>query len=535
MKCTLQKVLVFTSMLFVPTTLTLAQIKFEDVAQKAGLLEPLKGMIGHCAAWGDVNGDGFPDLYYGSFAGWSDGKKPSGGTSPNKLFINKGDGTFEEVTNSPVKVIGWNSGAAFADFDNDKDLDLVVSHQAHKHKPYGKVNNFLFENDGKGNLTDVSKKSNLRYKTPFLGRNTFVFDYDGDGLLDVFMQEDFVLAKEAGGNSRLMKNMGNLKFKDVTEEAGFPHGFRKGLYGLGGFVGDINGDGWPDVFFAHSCRMFINNKNGTFHEKEYNMIDKKYTRPATVNPHWTCGADLGDFDNDGDMDMAMGDHFSMDTTFHRIHIFLNEGNDQNGDPILRDITIETGIINPNQRTFHLQIQDMDNDGKMDIVTSRCNSIVYRNNGLKNGIPQFEKPIDTGLKGGIGYWAGGALADYDHDGRLDFMGPEWEATIPSVLLRNVTPNAENYIDIKPELENSPNRNAIGAKVELFKAGQLGNKSGLLGTSIISISNGYSCGNEAIAHFGLPNDEIVDFRLTMPSNGKVYNVSGVKRNQIFVLKK
>ncbi len=511
------------------------QIKFEDVAQKAGLVEPLKGMIGHCAAWGDVNGDGFPDLYFGTFAGWAKGGEPSGGTSPNKLFLNKGDGTFEEVMDSPVRVIGWNSGAAFADFDNDGDLDLVVSHQAHKGKPYGKVNNFLFENDGKGNFTDVSKNSGLCFDTPFLGRNTFVFDFDGDGLLDILMQEDFVLADDAGGNSRLMKNMGNLKFQDVTEKAGLPHGFRQGLYGLGGFVGDINGDGWPDIFFAHSCRMFINNKNGTFHEKEYHMVDKKFTQPATVNPHWTCGADLGDFDNDGDMDMAMGDHFTMDTTFHRMYIYLNEGNDQNGDPILRDITVESGIINPNQRTFHLQIQDMDNDGKMDIVTSRCNSIVYRNKGVVNGIPQFEKPVDTGLKGGLGYWAGGALADYDHDGRLDFMGPEWEWTIPSVLLRNVTPGAENYITIKPELGNGPNRNAIGAKVEIFKAGKLGDKRDLLGTTIISVSNGYSCGNEAIAHFGLPNDEFVDVRLTMPCNGKIYTAASVKRNQIFILKK
>ena len=178
MKTASIKVFVGIALLVMASTAVTGQIKFEDVTEKAGLIEPLKGMIGHCAAWGDVNGDGFPDLYYGTFAGWGEGKEPSGGTSPNKLFLNKGDGTFEEVMDSPVRVIGWNSGAAFADFDNDGDLDLVVSHQAHQGKPYGKVNNFLFENDGKGKLTDVSKKSGLRFETPFLGRNTFVFDFD---------------------------------------------------------------------------------------------------------------------------------------------------------------------------------------------------------------------------------------------------------------------------------------------------------------------------------------------------------------------
>ena len=521
-----------------------SQISFEDVTEKAGLIEPLKGMMGHAAAWGDVNGDGYPDLFFGTFSDYPDSIYGMRGhpskSEPDKLLINRGDGTFEEILNSPVRIRAVCSGAAFADFDNDGDLDLIVSHQSHDtkdsefsecHKP----NNLLFENDGKGNFTDVTEQTGLNFGWPFMGRNTFVFDYDGDGLLDLFMQEDYVRAEISGGNSRLVKNMGNLNFKDVTAEAGFPHGFRQGLYGLGGIVGDINGDNWPDVFFAHSCRMFINNKNGTFHEKDYNMIDKKFTRPATFNSRWTCSADIADLDNDGDMDLFMGDHFGWDTTFHRLYLYLNEGNDANGDPILRDITREAGLPNPDGHTFHAQLQDIDNDGRIDIVTSRINSLVFRNKGVKKGLPRFEEPYGPGIKGGIGYWAGGALADYDRDGRLDFMGPEWEPAFPSVLLRNVTPGADNYLDIKPELENSLNRNGIGSRVEIYKAGMLGKKKGLLGTNIISVSNGYSCGYEAIAHFGLPKDERVDIRVTMPCNGKVYTATSVARNQRFILKK
>ena len=513
------------------------QIKFKDVTKKAGLIEPLTGMVGHGAAWGDVNGDGFPDLFFGTFAYFGsydyNQRGNESGAKPNALLLNNGDGTFSEVPDSPIRVRSWNSGAAFADFDNDGDLDLVVSHQHHVDQIFGKEGNFLYENDGNGNFTDVTEASGLYVEAPFLGRNTFVFDYDGDGLLDILLQDDFVLSKEARADSRLMKNMGGLHFKDVTAEAGLPTGWREGLHGLGGFVSDINGDGWPDIFFAHSCRMFINNKDGTFHEIFPNLIDPRFTLPATVNPHWTCGADIGDLNNDGKMDFVMGDHFGADTTVHRIYVFMNEGNDANGDPIFRDITYEAGASDPAGKTPHVQLQDIDNDGWVDLMVSNCSTFIYRNKGkLKNGVPQFEKPISSGIDGGIGYWAAGGFVDYDRDGRLDFFGAEWMPGVASPLLRNVS-KGKNYIAVKAELENSPNRNAVGAKVEVFKAGMLGQEEGRLGIRQISPTNGYSSCVEAIAYFGLPKDKKVDIRLTMPCGGKVYTAESVKRNQMLVI--
>ena len=525
-----------------------AQIKFEDVTEKAGLVEPLKGIAGHCAVFGDANGDGYPELFVGTFTHFEDSvynmRGHTTGKEPNKFFYNNGNGTFTENKEFPGSVKGKNSGGAFADLDNDGDLDMILSHQAHLVKWPGDLleagieRNMLLENDGKGNFTNATFHSGIDFWYPFMGRSTFVFDYDGDGLLDIFMQEDFTLGDISAGNSHLLKNLGNMKFKDVTKEAGFPTGHKQGLYGLGGFVDDINGDTWPDVFFSHSCRLFINNRNGTFREIPFKMPDVKYTLPSSINKDYAyyCGANTGDLDNDGDIDFVICDHLPIDSSNHRLFVFQNQGNDANGDPVFKDITKNCGIETMGGRAIYIQIADIDNDGKMDICTSRYKNFIYKNKGIENGIPKYDKPFDAGTDSKkMKYWAGGSFADYDRDGRIDFFGPEWFPVDKARLLRNVTPNAENYIDIKLDLAKAQNRNGIGAKVEIFKAGSLRKAEDCLGTQIISVANGYSSGYEAIAHFGVPDNEKVDIRVTMPCNGKVYTATLIKRNQLFTFKK
>ncbi|MBK8881934.1 MAG: CRTAC1 family protein [Bacteroidales bacterium] len=525
-----------------------AQIKFEDVTEKAGLVEPLKGIAGHCAVFGDANGDDYPELFVGTFTHFEDSvynqRGHTTGKEPDKFFINRGDGTFVEDKECPASVKGKCSGGAFADLDNDGDMDLIISRQAHLKKWPGDLleagieRNMLLENDGKGNFRNVTFHSGVDLWYPFMGRSTFVFDYDGDGLLDIFMQEDFTLGDVSAGNSRLLKNMGHLKFKDVTKEAGFPTGYQQGLYGLGGFVDDINGDTWPDVFFSHSCRLFINNRNGTFRELPFKMPDPKYTLPSNINIDYAyyCGANTGDLDNDGDLDFVVGDHLEFESAKHRLFVFQNQGNDASGNPVFKDITEAANIGNFGGRAIYIQIADIDNDGKMDICTSRYKNFIYKNNGVEKGIPKFDQPFDAGSESKtMNYWAGGSFADFDRDGRLDFFGPEWYPEDKARLLRNISPNAGNYIDVKLELGKAPNRNGIGAKVEIFKAGSLGNAEECLGTHIISVANGYASGYEAIAHFGLPDNEKVDIRVTMPCDGQIYEKTSVGRNQLLKLKK
>jgi hypothetical protein len=514
-------------------------ITFSDVTVEVGLNELLKGMHGHSVAWGDINNDNYPDLFVGTFATHADEKYAHRGhgayPEPDKLFINHGGTSFSEVTPSPTEVKGMSSGAAFADFDNDGYLDLVTSHIANTSEDtnFGRSNG-LYRNDGRGGMIDLSAQSNLIFNIDTVvvsARNTFVLDYDGDGRLDLLMQDDDCW-RWSIGKSHLMRNMGNMVFEDVTLEAGLP----EDMNGLGGFVGDINNDTWPDIFFAHTNVMYINSRDGTFRKLDYEFFDPQYSANARDgNLVWTCGAEIGDLNGDGLLDMVMGDHFG-NTLDHRARVYINKGIDKNGDPRFEEVGEEIGIDTVSQKEPYVAIEDLDNDGDMDIIVSTRESFVYTNTGnAPNGLPQFSGPTGSnGPSGGLDYWPSGGMVDYDRDGRLDYLGPQWYATVTSPLLRNVTEEAEDYIAIRMDIPGEKNRNGIGATVRIYeagKAGKAGKASALLGIKSISVSNGYSGGCPAEAHFGTPGHKKVDITITMPCDGNVYSVSKISTKQLF----
>lgn len=213
---------------------------FEDVSTKAGVHDPEK-YYGFTAAFVHVNEDKLLDLLVVN------------DSTPKQLYLNKGDGTFEEVGYPSGVALNENGreqagmGLAVGDYDNDGRIDFHITN-------FSDDSNVLYHNDGDGNFTDVTFQSGLGEPTiPFLGWGTSFVDYDNDAWLDIFVVNGHVYpAVDANqwGTSwaqqpLLFRNLKNGKFERVGAAAG--SGLSNAWPGRGLAVGDLDGDGRPDL------------------------------------------------------------------------------------------------------------------------------------------------------------------------------------------------------------------------------------------------------------------------------------------------
>ena len=269
---------------------------------QSNIIEYLYFNNGGGVAAGDINNDGLVDLYFTS------------NQKPNKLYLNKGGLKFEDITDA-AGVAGtgdWKTGVTMADVNGDGLLDIYVC-QVGKYKNFHGRNQ-LFINQG--NLT--FKEEAHDYGLDFQGFSTQAafFDYDGDGDLDMYLQNHSVHTSRSYGNvslrldrdslsgGRLFRNdevNGKHVFHDVTMEAGI-YSSQIG-YGLGVNVCDINNDGLPDIYvsndFHENDYLYINNGNGTFSERLTDFI--AHTSRSSM------GNDVGDINNDGLLDIMVLD------------------------------------------------------------------------------------------------------------------------------------------------------------------------------------------------------------------------------------
>jgi enediyne biosynthesis protein E4 len=500
-----------------------AEIRFTDVTRGTGLIEPLAGLMGHGGAWGDFDGDGFVDFLAGGFCDRPDREyAPASKPIPNRLLRNIGGARFELIQNEAVASFGRTSGAVFADLDNDGTLELYIANNAKesagKNDPEPQRSaktrlSQLFRNDA-GKLIDVSAASGACPPSLHTARNIGVFDYDNDGLLDLFIVEDKFTQQP---RSVLLRSLGNLRFVDVTREAGLPDD----IFGLGLGVADLNGDGRPDFFVGHCNRLFLS--EGKTRYREETELRGLFAHEATSKEDWPCGVAFGDLNRDGRLDLVVTAH----AVTARNRVFLNEGITAN-TPRFREITREAGLADVvPARCPHVEIQDFDNDGWPDIYVSAgwldgdtFTPLIYRHAGLSNGMPRFVPPRP--IASPMVYFPAGPTADFDNDGRLDLLLVNWFQGNHSRLLRNDS-GGGNWIQVQV-VGKRMNRMGIGAQVRVAKSGA----RSLLGFQEIATGYGYASGQPAIAHFGVGAETGVDVEVRLP-DGKTLQRRAVKTNQ------
>jgi hypothetical protein len=353
----------------------LGGMRFEEVAEEAGVDAAAWG-YGVCA--GDYDNDGRLDLYVTNYG-------------PNLLFRNQGDGTFEDVAEAAgVSIDGWSTGCAFLDSDHDGDLDLYVA--GYVTAPWEEVENpgrflmwrgvakvmlgpaglpgaadLFFENRGDGHFEEVTEARGLTDTTMAYGFGVVATDYDGDGWTDIYVAND-------SNPDFLYRNRGGRGFESVGLMAGVAlNADGRAQAGMGADSGDFDGDGLLDIAstaFAYDHNsLYRNLGNGVFED-----VSQKAGIAGATFERMSWGVAFLDADLDGDLDL----YYAHGHLFPQVdeHPELQESYAQrdqlflNEDARFRDVSATAGrglLVRECSRA--VAVGDLDDDGDPDLVVS----------------------------------------------------------------------------------------------------------------------------------------------------------------------
>lgn len=528
-------------------------------------------------ATGDVNNDGLPDLYF-----------TANSKGNNKLYLNKGNFSFEDITASAgvAGISDWCSGVTMADVNGDGNLDIYVSAVSKSYDLNG--HNQLFINNGNNTFTDKS----IEYGLNFSGLSTQAafFDYDHDGDLDCYILNH---SKQPHANiidtsnrrkfdefsgDRLYRNdlSTTKKFTDVSAQAGI---FQSNLgYGLGIAISDINNDGWEDIYigndFHENDYYYVNNGNGTFTESGAKHFGH-YSR-------FSMGNDVADYNNDGQLDIITVDMLPPDEKvlktygsdenpdIYKVKLKINGYQDQYSKNCLQrnngngNSFSETALISGVSATdwsWSPLFADFDNDGKKDLFIS--SGIVRRPVDLDyvrfisdlkmKGMDRTDKFDDEAISGmpdgashpfffkGDGNltftdvseaWGTAKMKGYFNGASYADLDNDGNLDVvmncidaPAVILKNNSPK-KNYISITLKGDGL-NKHGIGAKTYIFSKNKSGQKQ--LQYQQLMLTRGFQSSSDHRMHFGLDSVNNLDSILIVWPDQKMQLIKNVSTNK------
>ena len=486
----------------------------------------------------DYDGDGLLDIFFVNGAALP-GMDKSEPRYWNRLYRNRGDGTFADVTEAAgIKGSGYGMGVAVADYDNDGRPDLFITNFGH---------NLLYHNEGNGRFRNVTSEAGVAGGGWSTG--AAFLDYDRDGQLDLFVARyldwDFSnnpwcgpqRVKQRGYchpnafnavTHLLYHNEGHGRFREVSRQTGIAAHPGKGL---GVAINDYDGDGWPDILVANDSvaqQLFHNNGNGTFSEV---ALEAGVAFNQNGRSFAGMGVDFSDFNNDGKPDI-----FLNALSLEGYALFRNTGklfdDDSDAMGISRITRLSSG--------WGTKFVDFDNDGRKDLFVAQGHvmdtisidepSIPYlqkplllRNTGrqfvdVSSGSgPAFDKPLAS---------RGAAFGDLNNDGCIDIVVNNNDDA-PLVFRNDCATLKRNWILIRTVGTNG-NRDGIGARVRLVS------ESGRAQYMYVSTASSYLSASDPRVHFGLGNDtRIREIEVQWPS-GKTQRISNPKANQILTIR-
>lgn len=489
-------------------------LKFENISQKAGVGGNSSWNTG--AVMGDVNGDGFLDIYVCAVVGIN------GFTGYNELYINNGDSTFtESAATYGLDFDSYSSSAAFLDFDLDGDLDIyLLNHAVHTQESFGKVDlrfkrNYqtgdkLLRNDG-GKFTDISEEAGVYGGINGYGLAVAVADFNQDGYPDIYVGNDF------HEDDYYYLNNGDGTFTESLRQF-FGQTSR---FSMGNDVADINHDGWPDII---SLDMLPEDENvlkstegddnyqiqrlrieqyGYHYQFTRNMLHMNqpgvgFSETALLSgiaaTDWSWSALFGDYNQDGEQD-----------------IFISNGitrrpNDLDYINFVSDEQIRKKINNT--KLVDQKALDMMPKGLIhNYIFEGTGGLLFKD---KSSI-WINK--DTLISGAT------AMADLDLDGDLDLVINN--SNSPASLYINKTDDKANYLKLRFNFI-APNTLGIGTKVFSYNKGQLQYKE-------LYTVRGFQSSSEPMIHFGYGNSAKVDSLRIIWPDGTYQTLKNIPTNQ------